>query len=371
MAAPFQAAFALPRFDQSAMDGYCVRASDFQGALPITLPVVGESAAGRPSADALAPGTAMGISTGAKLPAGADAIVPVEWTTPSADGARVTIAQQPTAGRFIRRQGEDVADGAWLFGPGKRLSPAALAFLAMYNVPEIEVFRRPRVAVFTSGDEIKAFGEALRETDIVGVNVYYLEHELRAFGCDVRFFGIAPDEPAAWRAMFEDALGWGDAVVTTAGVSMGEHDVVGGCIRDLGGRVRFWKANVRPGKPMLVAEVGGKPFFGLPGNPVSVCANTEIFLKPFLRQALAIQPIETPRRAMTLVSECPRDKARLFFVFARSAVRDGREIVEALAHQSSGNLANPASANALIVAEPGPDAIAAGETVSVLPITPF
>lgn len=372
LAGPLRAPWPLPRFDNSAMDGFAVRCADIEAATtgsPIALPIAGESAAGRPSSQPLAPGTVQRISTGAKLPDGADGIVPIERVRVESDTAQFSEPAVP--GRFIRRRGEDVPQNAELFGRGTRLDPAVLAWLAMYNLTEIEVLVPPRVAILTSGDEVKPLGAPLGETDIIGANVYYLEEELKAFGCAPRLFGIAPDDTERFAAMLQKALDWGDLVVTTAGVSVGEHDVVGAAITRLGGEPLFWKVSVRPGKPMLVARFGEKPYFGLPGNPVSVCCNTELFLKPFLRRTFGIRPWETPLETMRLRgSDCPRDRARLFFVYGRAHLAAGRWSIEPLAHQSSGNLANPARGNALIVVEPGEDPIAVGEEVAVMRLTP-
>ncbi|MCB2155530.1 molybdopterin molybdotransferase MoeA [bacterium] len=369
MAASVQAPWPLPRYTNSAMDGFTVRCSDIEGATPDTpvdLPIAGESAAGHPLDGPIEPGTAVRISTGAQIPDGADGVVPTELV--DVKGERVVFRQPATPGRYIRRQGEDVAEGANLFGRGKRLDPATLAFLAMYNIPEVEVLRHPRVAIMTSGDEVKHHGAELGETDIVGVNIYYLEQELRAFGCEPRIIGIAPDEPAKFRAMFEEAVDWGDVIVSTAGVSVGEHDIVHEVLRDMKADILMWRSAVRPGKPLLVATIGKKPYFGMPGNPVSVCANTEIYLKPFLRQAMGIAPICTPLERMELLVDCPRDRGRLFFVYARAAVVNGNWKVEPLGHQSSGNLSNAAHGNCLIVLEPGDEKVSAGEMVDVMRI---
>ncbi|MBI5153724.1 molybdopterin molybdotransferase MoeA [Candidatus Poribacteria bacterium] len=353
LAGPVTAPWPLPRFDNSSMDGFAVRCADLAEAsaeTPVSLPVAGESAAGHPPGAPLLPGTAMRISTGARIPEGADGIVPVERTTIAGDA--VQFREPAVAGRFIRRRGEDVREGAQLFGRGKRLDPPVLAYLGMYNRTSLEVLKRPRVAIFTSGDEVKPLGGELRETDVVGVNIYYLEHELRAFGCETRLFGIVPDVPRAFRETLEAALEWADLIVTTAGVSVGDHDVVGQAVRELKGEVLLWKSAVRPGKPMLVATVRERPFFGLPGNPLSVCCNTEIYLKPFLRQALGIAPVRTPPEPMRLLGSCPVDKSRLYFVYGRCALVDGAWTVEALAGQSSGNLSVAAHANCLIAIEP-------------------
>jgi molybdopterin molybdotransferase len=365
------APWALPRFDNSSMDGFAVRSNDLAGACenaPVRLPVRGESAAGRPLHHPLAPGTAVRISTGARLPHDADGIVPVEQAR--VDGEAILVTAPVVPGRFIRRRGEDVAEGTRLFGPGTRLDAAPLAFLAMFNLPVLPVFVPPRVAILSSGDEVRLHGDPLGETDVVGVNVYYLERELRAFGCETRLMGIAPDDPAAFERLLDEALRWGDLVVSSAGVSVGEHDVVGRAVAALGGEVLFWGVSIRPGKPTLVARFDDRPLFAFPGNPVAVCCNTEVLLKPFLREKLAIMPADAPRLRVRLAVPCPRDAQRLFFVSARLEWRGGSPSATPLPHQSSGNLSNPANADALLVIEPGPEPVAAGQEVEALALHP-
>jgi len=362
MAEAVAAPWPLPRFDNSSMDGFAFRAADTPGDLAI----VGESAAGHPFDGAVGPGQAIRISTGAPLPAGADAVLPVERAV--VRDATLAVGEAVPAGRFVRRAGEDVPAGATLFGRGTRLTPARLAFIAMYNLPDVAVLAPPRVAILTSGDEVKLHGATLRESDIVGANIYYLERELRAFGCEPRLFGISPDDAAAFRRMMEAALAWADIVVTTAGVSVGEHDVVGAAMNALRADVLFWKVSVRPGKPMLVATVAGKPVFGLPGNPVSVVCNTEIFLKPFLRKAFGIRPVTPPVERMPTVTDLARDPQRLWFVLAEIGTPNGTPWALALPNQSSGNLYNAARANGLIVLEAGEGKVLAGERVDILRI---
>ena len=367
LAEPVRAAFVLPRFDNSAMDGFAVRCEDVAGATedaPVVLPIAGESAAGVPFDAPIPRGAAIRISTGAKLPEGADGIVPVEQA--EVRGERVSLRAPARPGAMIRRAGEDVRQGEVLLAGGTRLDAVKVAAIGMFNVPSVVVRRRPKVAIFTSGDEIRLLGETLRETDVMGVNVYYLELELRALGCETRVLGVSPDREEDFRAMAREALAWGDLVVTAAGVSVGDHDVVGPVLDSLGAQVHFWKVAVRPGKPMLVATVKGKPWLGLPGNPVSVWANTEIFVKPLLRKALGARMIERPLVRMRLGAECPRDRARLFFVAARATEGPGGAVVEPLGRQSSGNLWNAARANAMIVLEPGEASVPAGEMVDVL-----
>ncbi|MDK2971687.1 MAG: molybdopterin molybdotransferase [Candidatus Sumerlaeota bacterium] len=367
LARPIEAPWPLPRFDNSAMDGFAVRCADIAAAspqCPVSLPLAGESAAGVPMTAPLSAGTVARISTGAPLPAGADGIVPIE--NAAVESTTVSFTAPALPGCFIRRRGEDVPQGSLLAAVGARLDPPLLAFLAMYNFPTLDVFARPRVGILTSGDEIKPHGAPLRANDVVGVNIYYLEQELRAFGCEPRIFGISPDDPAAFQAMLAEALEASDMVVTTAGVSVGEHDVVGQAVRNLGGEVIFWRVSIRPGKPSLVAVFDGKPFFGLPGNPVAVCCNTEVLVKPFLREKLGIDPVNPALEEAVLLAPCPRDPSRLFFVYARPEVRDGRLYAQPLGNQSSGNLFNPARGGLLLVAEPGADPVPAGASLPAL-----
>ncbi len=371
LAGPVEATWSLPRFDNSAMDGFALRSGDIATASdehPSRLAIAGESAAGSPFASDCPSGSAIRISTGARVPAGLDCVVPIEKVR--VENGEVLLRKSSAPGAHVRREGEDVARGTQLFRRGTRLHPAALSFLAMYNLPDVEVVVPPRVGILTSGDEIRRHGETLRETDVVGVNIYHLEHELRALGCEPRIFGIASDTAESFRRLLLEALEWSDVVVSTAGVSVGEHDVVGAVLRDLDANVHFWKVAVRPGKPMLVATIAGKHYFALPGNPVAVCCNTEVFLKPFFRQAFGIEPVLAPAEKMTLLSECPRDRARLFFVYGEHSLRDGRAVVRPFGRQSSGNLHNPALANALIRVGPGPDPLVPGGTVDVFRLVP-
>jgi molybdopterin molybdotransferase len=356
------APFALPRFDQSAMDGYAVRVADPQQR---TFAVVGESAAGHPFPESLPRECAVRISTGALLPPGATHVVPREQVAEATDTS-VTFQTLPEAGVYIRRRGEDVAEGTGLFPVGTRITPAMMAFLAMFNLPNVAVHGRPRVAILGSGDEVRLLGQALGPADIVASGLYYLAAEFEAMGCEASIMGVSPDKAGAFEALLRQALEWGDFVVSTAGVSVGDHDVVGAALTGVGAQVHFWKVAVRPGKPMLVATAAGKPFFGLPGNPVSTFCNTEIFLKPFLRQKFGTNPSEVPWEMLPLGADCFRDRERLFFVTARLETTDGVTRALPLANQSSGNLFNAALAQALVVVEPGAGPLRGGERVPVL-----
>lgn len=370
LAAAPQASYPLPRFTQSSMDGIAIIASDTASATaanPARLALIGESAAGHPFAGTLQPGQAIRISTGARIPDSADAVVPIEKVVVESD--HFAVLDTPSKpGAFIRHMGEDIASGADLLPRATRLGPAQIAFLASFNILSVRTFARPRIGIMSSGDEVKMLGASLAETEIIGSSLYYLEREFAACGCAPRVFGVSPDNAAAFRAMLEEALAWSDIVVTTAGVSVGEHDVVGPVLSDLGAELLFWRVSVRPGKPMLVARVGGKPLFGLPGNPVSTICNTEIFVKPFLRAAFGHAHPVPDFEKVRLASTCARDANRLFFVYAQRIAVDGHATASPLPRQSSANMANPAMADGLIVLEPGASPLAAGEWVDWLPL---
>jgi molybdopterin molybdotransferase len=250
------------------------------------------------------------------------------------------------------------------------IGSAELGFLASFNLPTVEVFVRPRVAILTGGNELKPLGGELGDDDLIGSSLYYLEEELKQCGCEPRQFGIAKDDLEDYMTRFAAALEWADLIVTTAGVSVGAHDLVGEVIERFSGHVHFWRVAVRPGKPMLVASYGSCHHFGFPGNPVSTCCNVEIFLKPFLRQAFGMaQPIAEVL-PLRLAEPCPRDHARLFFVYSSiERAEDGAQVVRPLPNQNSGNFSLCANANALIVSQPAPDPIPSGAAVPVIPIT--
>ena len=363
LAEPVGAPWPMPRFDNSSMDGFAARAEDLHDATtdhPARLSIVGESAAGRAFAGEAAPRTAIRISTGAPVPPGYDAIIPIE--NARLVGERdVEFPAPAVAGRYIRRRASDVAEGQALFARGARVTPAVLAFLASFNIPAVRVARRPRVAILTGGDEIVAHGAPLGEGQIVGSSLYYLDAELRACGCEPRVFGIARDHLPDLRALFSEALAWGDILVTTAGVSVGPHDLMGRVVEELGGTTILHQVAIRPGKPMLVATYGAKVHFGFPGNPVSTCCNFEIFLKPFLRRAFGIEPTVRPTETRIAAGRFDADPRRLFFVYT---IIDG-DTARPLPNQNSANLLLPAMANALAIIKPG-DTVETGEAVEVL-----
>lgn len=356
------AAIDLPPFDSSAMDGYAVRAASTPGRLT----VVGESAAGAPYGCALAAGEAVAISTGAIVPAGADAVVPVEDTDGGGDEVEIGAAAAP--GAFVRRRGSDVVRGAPLLGAGTRVGPAQLGAAAAIGRSTLCCRRRPRVAILTTGDELRQPGESLGPGDIYDANRPLLHAALRTAGAEVSHVSVAADTMEAHRAAMAQALEH-DVVISSGGVSVGPHDLVRGVAAELGVEEIFWRIALRPGKPLTFGIRGDALVFGLPGNPVSTLVCFELFVRPAL---LALQGAVDPRpayRTAFLGAAVPRNATRDELVRARLEILPGElPVATALIGQESHQIAVAAQADALVRVPAGGGEVAAGTPVSYLPV---
>lgn len=273
----------LPPFVKSAMDGYAVRSSDFApGVEETVLEVVGESRAGAPFEGVLGAGQCAAIYTGAEAPRGADAVVMVEHSR--ADGARVALRDRPTAGQHLCEQGQDLRVGQAVLAPGRRVRAVDLALLAAAGCEPLEVVRRPRVAIWTSGDELVPPSERPGRGQIREGNTLHLAAMARAAGAEVVARGVVRDDPEELRASFERALSDCDALITTGGVSMGKYDLVGQALEACGVSGVFHRVAIKPGKPLWFGARGSVSVFALPGNPVSCLVNHELFVAPALRR---------------------------------------------------------------------------------------
>ncbi|KRE61979.1 gephyrin-like molybdotransferase Glp [Nostocoides sp. Soil756] len=284
----------LPSFDNSAMDGYAVRSADLAGAgdgRPVTLPVDGDVAAGDTTCHVLVPGHAMRIMTGAPLPEGCDAVVPVEATDGGAE--QVAVRLEPEVGRHVRRRGEDVRTGDTVLRAGTHMGPGHVALAAAANVPQVAVHRRPRVTVVSTGDELVPVGASLEHGQIVDSNRLMLRALVEAAGAEVAADVHLRDEGDAVRAFFAAPDGAPDLVITSGGVSMGVYDTVKEVLTEDGG-VEFVKVAMRPGMPQGCGVVGpGRvPIVTLPGNPVSSFASFHVFVLPALRAMAGIDPAD-------------------------------------------------------------------------------
>lgn len=354
----------LPGFDNSAMDGYAVRVADL-GSVPVILPVVGDIAAGPASPLRVQPGLCVRIMTGAMMPAGADAVVPVEWT----DGgvAQVRIDRRPDSGGYIRRAGEDVAAGTVVLTAGTHLGAAQIGLAAAVGRARLVVRPRPRVVVISTGSELVEPGEAVGPGQIQDCNSPALTAAALEVGAIAYRVGIVPDDPRRLADTIEDQLVRADILVTSGGVSVGAYDVVKEVLSRLG-TVSFDKVAMQPGMPQGFGTVGPDrtPVFGLPGNPVSALVSFETFVRPALRTMLGALPIERPRvQAVTDVALDSTVGKRSFLRVALE-VRDGAYRVHPVSGAGSHLLAGMARANALAVVPEDVQRIEAGSPVEVL-----
>jgi molybdopterin molybdotransferase len=349
----------LPPFASSAMDGYALRAADSPGRLP----VVAHIAAGRPALRPLEPGEAMEISTGGVVPDGADAVVPVEAAV--AHDNVVELVERVACGGNVRSRGGDVRSGETVCPAGVRLTPAQLGALAAVGLAEVRCARRPRVALLTTGTELRAPGEPLGPGQIYESNGLMLGAALAAEGAEVERLPGVEDEEGAHRAALERGLE-ADVLVTSGGVSVGPHDLVRTIEADLGVEEVFWGVAVRPGKPVAFGVRGRTLVFGLPGNPVSSLVGLELFVRPALRalQGLA-EPL--PRfESGALAAPLRRNPGRDELVRARTRRTDGRVELEPLSGQESHMIARAAAADALVLVPRGAGVLAAGDSVRYL-----
>jgi molybdopterin molybdotransferase len=345
----------LPPFASSAMDGFAVRSED----LPGTLKVVGESAAGRPYGGRLDSGSAAAISTGAVVPEGADAVVPIERVVQSENTVEIAHAVEP--GAHVRPRGGDVATGEVVVPAGASFTPARLAAAAAAGVAIVSCCRRPRVGVVATGSELVAPGEQLRPGQIYETNTLMLGSALAAVGAEVVPGPVAADDEALLRSALERGLA-GDVLVTSGGVSVGEHDLVRAVERELGVEEVFWRVSIKPGKPVSFGVRGETLVFGLPGNPVSALVGCELFVKPAVR---ALQGLSAPLPHLEfgrLGIGLRRNEERDEFVRARVRLDESGTVLEPVVGQESHMIVRSSAADALVHVPRGNGELAAGAT---------
>lgn len=352
-----------PPFAVSAMDGYAVRADDL-ARMPVELRIVAEVPAGSGFGGHVGPGEAARIFTGAPMPAGTDTMVIQEDTERSGD--RVRVLEGAPRGHYVRREGLDFAEGDTLLNPGRRLSARDVGLLAAMNRPWLFVHRRPRIGILSTGDEIVMPGDPIGPHQIVSSNSLALAAIVTACGGVAVSVGNAPDDPEALRRIAAATSGV-DLLVTTGGVSVGEHDLVREALAVDGFDLDFWQIAMRPGKPLMVGRYRGTPMLGLPGNPVSTFVCAMLFLKPAIERlsglSAAAEPVATARLGAALAGNDRRQdylRARL----ARTA--DGVEEVFAFEVQDSSMMRLLSAADCLILRPPHAPAAAAGSIVPII-----
>jgi molybdopterin molybdotransferase len=359
----------IPAWTNSAMDGYAVRGEDVRGATearPVSLRVVEQLPAGRFPEKVIGPGECARIFTGAPLPRGADSVIRQEDTDLGA--TTVLVLKDRDVGVNIRRAGEDIRKGATVLTAGAELGPAQLGVLASLAVAHPLVYRRPRVAILGSGDEIVDIDqpeEILSGRKIASSNTHTLVALVRRAGGEPVNLGIAGDTPEDLRTHLTRALD-SDLLVTTAGISVGEHDFVRSVLEELGGELRFWKLRMRPGAPVGFGLLGRMPWIGLPGNPVSTMVTFELFVRPAIRRMMGHR-LPFRRTVSVRVAEPIKLKPKLQH-FLRGIVTEGAGGPEArlTGPQGSGILTSMTLANALLIVPEGQFETPVGATVKAL-----
>lgn len=360
----------LPPFDNSSMDGYAVRVDDVATAredVPVTLPVSGESAAGRPLVDWVDPGASARIMTGAPLPRGAEAVVPVEWT----DGGvtQVAVRRPPVPGQYVRRRGEDVRAGDVVLRAGTWLGPAQVGMLAAVGRSAVRVQPPPRVVVVSTGTELVEPGSPLHAGQISDSNSYMLAAAAKEAGAQVYRVGIVPDDEDTLLATVEDQLVRADLVVTSGGVSAGAYDVVKAVLSRLG-TVTFDRVAMQPGMPQGAGRIGPEdtPIVTLPGNPVSAFVSFELFVRPVLRRMLGLEPVVRPLVRAVCAESLRSIPGKRQFLRGRlePSPRGEADLVRPVGGPGSHLLGGLAAADALIVVPEQVTEVEAGSEVDVM-----
>ncbi|EKP0313350.1 molybdopterin molybdotransferase MoeA [Aeromonas veronii] len=362
LASDIASPLAVPPFDNSAMDGYAVRLADLASGTPLIM--AGKAFAGQPYQGEWPAGHCVRIMTGAPVPTGTDAVVMQEET--QADGDRITFLAQPEPGQNIRRAGSDIGKGACVLPTGTRLTPREMPLLASLGVATVAVRRPLKVAIFSTGDELKPVGTPLAHGDIYDSNRYGVRAMLARLGCDCLDLGIIPDDPAQLRAAFIRADKEADVLITTGGVSVGEADFTKQLLDELG-EIGFWKLAIKPGKPFAFGRLPHARFFGLPGNPVSAMVTFDQLVQPALAK-LAGQQFERPLQLQAIAAE-PLKKSPGRLDFQRGVLSQGPNGLEvrSTGSQDSAVFSSLSRANCYIVLERERGRVAAGETVTVEP----
>lgn len=358
----------VPGFANSQMDGFGVRTADLAGATaaaPVRLAVVATIAAGKPYDGEVRPGTSVRIMTGAPVPAGVDAVIPIEEVTADHDSVEVSDSCAP--GRFVRAAGEDLRRGETVLERGRRLRPADAGLLASMGCAKVPVTRRPRVAILGTGDELVPITEPLGPGQIHDSNAYTLAAAVREVGGIPERLGIIRDDRESLRAALVEASAC-DAVLSTGGVSVGDFDHVKDVMDELGLERRFWQVAQKPGKPITFAAQKGCLYFGLPGNPVSAMVCFALYVAPALRATLGRPDIHAPAILVT-VGEAVRT-ARDLTELVRCTLRAEGDVVVArkTGSQSSGVLRSLSLADGLLVSPPGCEGFEKGDRAKALQI---
>jgi molybdopterin molybdotransferase len=370
---PIDSTLDLPPFSNSSMDGFAVKISDVAHASaenPVDLALVGDIPAGSFPSQVLRPGQAIRIMTGAPIPDGAEAVVPVEYTNIDRHEAgaqlpkSIRINRAVTQGDFIRWRGEDLPRGSQVLQPGLRLRPQDLGMLATLGVGMVNVYRKPRIAILSTGDELVGIQATPAQGQIRESNSYTLAAQIGSCGGDVVRMGIVPDSLQQLQQSLDAAVELDiDLLMSTAGVSVGAYDFVRTAL-ERNGALNFWRVNMRPGKPLAFGHYRGIPFVGLPGNPVSAFVGFEVFLRPALEKLSGSRSWSREEHSASLIEAVKSDGRQSYLRGVLTRV-DGVYQVKFASHQGSGNLFSLVKADVLYIIPAGVKYLPAGSMVKI------
>ena len=369
LAEPITARFNIPPWPNSSMDGYALRSHDTRKAnagSPVELQVVGTIPAGSVAGQALQTGQVFRIFTGAPLPEGADSVIPQEEV--QVQDGRIRVARPVAEGEYVRPRGEDLRPGETALEVGQAIGPAQIGLLATLGRSRALVFRRPRVAILSTGDEVVDLGGEVTPGKIPNSNSYALMAQVLEAGGEPLNVGVSPDS----RESIEERLRWGlsaDVLISSAGVSVGDYDVVRDALRRLGAELHLWQVAMRPGKPITFGSLGGRPIFGLPGNPVSAMVTFELFVRPAVRKMAGHTALHRPQIHARALSPIPNPGGRRGYLRVTVSAVGGEYGARLTGNQGSAVLTSMVSADGLAVVPPD-TTIPAGGTVPVILLKP-
>ena len=368
LAAKMRSGIDVPGHTNSAMDGYAVRSQDLPTHAPTSFTLIGSSFAGNPYAGPVGAGECVRIMTGGIMPSGTDTVV-IQERVHTLDDTKIEIPAGEKLKQNVRAAGEDIKAGHVILEPGRRLGPADLGLLASIGIAEVPVLRNIRVAFFSTGDELREVGEPLEKGQIYNSNRYTLSAMLRRLHVHITDMGVVRDSRTAVAKAFREASEQADMVITSGGVSVGEADYVKDVLNELGD-VNFWKAAIKPGRPLAFGQIGSAHFFGLPGNPVSVMVTFYLFVRPALCRLAGMdeQPPLTLR--VPTLSTLRKRPGRVEYqrgTLYREA--DGKHVVACTGAQGSGILTSMSQANCFIVLPLAQGRVPEGEPVDVIPFS--
>ncbi|MDP6561119.1 MAG: molybdopterin molybdotransferase MoeA, partial [Candidatus Binatia bacterium] len=360
------ASFDIPPADNSAMDGFAVRAEDVQTASPenpVRLKVLEDLPAGSMTSTPVGKDEAIRIMTGAPMPTGADIAVPVEETEPAGE-REILVLTSLDKGRNVRFRGEDVNEGQLVLSAGMPLHPPEIGLLAALGHQEIEIARIPEVAILATGDEIADLGESLTPGRIRNSNSYSLAAQVIGCGAKIKLLGVAADTPESIRQKLEEGF-QSDVLLTTGGVSVGDYDYVKATFQEVGAEIKLWQVAIRPGKPLVFGRRGSKPFFGIPGNPVATVVSFEEFVRPALRKMMGHTHLCNSTVMARLEERIEKREGRRYYIRVRLRRENGEYLATTTGPQGSGILTSLVSAHGLAIFSEEITALDAGEIVPV------